>query len=133
MELKSADFGVVKRFQRRLTFSPNDIHSIFINSYETGVFVLINPADIDYHFSVTREGEPMASMEYHKSGIIIKKQFLYLQKSSYKSFVREKTRILGNIEFRNRYCWNGPRGYQIRKNGLHRTLIRSFEIVFSSL
>lgn len=73
--LTSSDFGTVVEFEHRLTFSPNQLNSVFINNLGQGIYVITNPMHIPYVFSVSRGGRPVAAIEQTMYGMTINKQW----------------------------------------------------------
>lgn len=74
--LSGTDFGTIKNVNRRLTFSPNDINPVYINSVGENTLAFTNNANVDFEFTITRNNVPMALVEYdQKNGIVVNKRW----------------------------------------------------------
>lgn len=69
------DIGLIDHFERRLTFSPYNVHPIFINNLGDNVFMFTNNNEIDFEFTVSRENKVMALVEFKRCAIYFNKQW----------------------------------------------------------
>lgn len=74
-ELSSNDFETVEEFDHRLTFSPDKLHSVFVNFLGQGVYSITNPTNIEYNISITRGGCTVASIVQNLNGLTINNQW----------------------------------------------------------
>lgn len=74
-ELSSSDFGTVDSVRRRLTFSPDNVHSVFINGLGENILLFTNNAGVQFEFTISRGKNVMAIIELHPHGIYVNKQW----------------------------------------------------------
>lgn len=75
VKLSGIDFGLVEKFDHRLTFSPDNKHSVSITHTGDGAFLILNNANVKYQLSVTRANNPMATVEYEPTFLVVNKQW----------------------------------------------------------
>lgn len=75
-QISGVDFGTINNFTNRLTFSPDDIHSVSIQKMADNCLLITNNGNIDFEFTITRGMVPMAIVKYcNRNGIIVNKQW----------------------------------------------------------
>lgn len=82
-QISGNDFGTVENFPHRLTFSPNQMHSIFVNSVGNGEYLIANNSNIAFQFSVSRGNRIMANIDYKSSSMVINNQWEIKEKFLY--------------------------------------------------
>lgn len=93
-ELSSTDFETITEFDHRLTFSPDQIHSVFLNFLGQGNYSVSNPNNIPYNFSVTRNGRAVASIAVNLNGLTINNQWRIKGKFVYSRPLNANPKIL---------------------------------------
>lgn len=74
-ELSSSDFGTVDNVRHRLTFSPDNVHSVFVNGVGENILMFTNNAGIQFEFTISRGNKVMAIIELQPNGIYLNKQW----------------------------------------------------------
>lgn len=74
-EMSSSDFGTVDNVRRRLTFSPDNVHSVFINGLNENILMFTNNAGVQFEFTISRGNNVMAFIELKPNGVYVNKQW----------------------------------------------------------
>lgn len=73
--ISGSDLGVKENIKRRITFSPDDIHSLFIDNNGEDL-IISNNSDVNFEFTISRGNRTMAIVEYKPSiGLVVNSQW----------------------------------------------------------